>query len=155
MVVGQYYNVYMAAIYIILAVFACVLVALFLNKLYKRTNDYHNLFVDTSKFSNDGSLPDNLQLVNLGSNHPKFGFDYDGLDVKAMNWAVGPQSLEYDFAILRKGYHHLAPDAVVLIPICVLKFFLYRHPFPEQRRHCGLLREDDVEPYQVSLIVSP
>ena len=60
----------MAVIYITLTVFACVLVALFLNKLYKRTNDYHNLFVDTSKFSNDGSLPDNLQLVNLGSNHP-------------------------------------------------------------------------------------
>ena len=83
----------MAVIYITLTVFACVLVALLLNKLYKRTNDYHNLFVDTSKFSNDDSLPDNLQLVNLGSNHPKFGFDYDGLDVEAMNWAVGPQSL--------------------------------------------------------------
>lgn len=144
----------MAIIYITLTVFACVLVALFLNKLYKRTNDYHNLFVDTSKFSNDGSLPDNLQLVNLGSNHPKFGFDYDGLDVKAMNWAVGPQSLEYDFAILRKEYHHLAPDAVVLIPICVLQFFLYRHPFPEHLKYYGILPKDDIVGYSEKTMLS-
>ena len=97
--------------------------AFILNALYKRTNDYRNIFADTEKFRNDASIPNGLQLVNPGSNHPKYGFNYDGLNVKAMNWAVGPQSLEYDFAILRKECHHLADNAVVLIPICVLKFF--------------------------------
>ncbi len=120
-------------------IFCGALFAFILNALYKRTNDYRNIFADTEKFRNDASIPNGLQLVNLGSNHPKYGFNYDGLNVKAMNWAVGPQSLEYDFAILRKECHHLADNAVVLIPICVLKFFLYRHPFGEHMKYYGIL----------------
>lgn len=136
-------------IYIILISLFCVavLLAFVLNALYKHTNSYQNIFADTGKFKNDALIPTNLQLVNLGSNHPKFGFDYDGLDVKAMNWAVGPQSLEYDFAILRKECHHLADKAVVLIPICVLKFFLYRHPFNEHLKYYGILPKEDIANY--------
>ena len=109
-------------IIIILIVFGAFL----LNALYKRTNAFRNQFVDVRKFSIKGGMGDNLQIVNLGSNHPKFGFDYSSLDIKGENWAVGPQTLEYDFAILRKNISHLAPGAVVVIPICLLKLFLYR-----------------------------
>lgn len=133
----------------ILVILLCivVLLAFILNALYKHTNSYQNIFADTGKFKNDALIPNNLQLVNLGSNHPKFGFDYEGLDVKAMNWAVGPQSLEYDFAILRKECHHLTNKAVVLIPICVLKFFLYRHPFSEHLKYYGILPQKDIANY--------
>lgn len=135
-------------IFLVLIFISCgVLLAFFMNALYKRTNDYRNIFADTEKFRNDASIPNGLQLVNLGSNHPKFGFNYDGLNVKAMNWAVGPQSLEYDFAILRKECHHLADKAAVLIPICVLNFFLYRHPFGDHLKYYGILPEDDIVEY--------
>lgn len=138
----------MMNIFLVLIFISCgVLLAFFMNALYKRTNDYRNIFADTEKFRNDDSIPNGLQLVNLGSNHPKFGFNYDGLNVKAMNWAVGPQSLEYDFAILRKECHHLADNAVVLIPICVLKMFLYRHPFGEHLKYYGILPKDDIVGY--------
>lgn len=130
-------------------IFCGALFAFILNALYKRTNDYRNIFADTEKFRNDASIPNGLQLVNLGSNHPKYGFNYDGLNVKAMNWAVGPQSLEYDFAILRKECHHLADNAVVLIPICVLKFFLYRHPFGEHMKYYGILPKEDIVGYSL------
>lgn len=63
-----------------------------------------------------------------------------------MNWGVGPQSLEYDFAILRKECHHLADNAVVLIPICVLNF-LYRHPFGEHLKYYGILPDKDIVGY--------
>lgn len=128
-------------------IFCGALFAFILNALYKRTNDYRNIFADTEKFRNDDNIPNGLQLVNLGSNHPKFGFNYDGLNVKAMNWAVGPQSLEYDFAILRKECHHLADNAAVLIPICVLKFFLYRHPFGDHLKYYGILPKEDIVGY--------
>lgn len=138
----------MMNIFLVLIFITCgVLLAFFMNALYKRTNDYRNIFVDTEKFRNDASIPNGLQLVNLGSNHPKFGFNYDGLNVKAMNWAVGPQSLEYDFAILRKECHHLADNAAVLIPICVLKMFLYRHPFGDHLKYYGILPEEDIVGY--------
>lgn len=100
--------------------------ALLLNALYKRTNSFRNQFVDVRKFAIKGGVGDNLEIVNLGSNHPKFGFDYSGIDLKGENWAVGPQTLEYDFSILRNNVSHLSSGAVVVIPICLLKMFLYR-----------------------------
>lgn len=111
---------------ILIIVLLIVVGAILLNALYKRTNAYRNQFVDVRRFSIKGGVGDNLKIVNLGSNHPKFGFDYSGLDVKGENWAVGPETLEYDFAVLRKNTSHLAPGAVVVLPICLLKFFLYR-----------------------------
>lgn len=108
---------------IILFLIVC---AFLLNALYKRTNAYQNQFVDVRKFSARGGVGNNLEIVNLGSNHPKFGFDYSGLDVKGENWGIGPETFEYDFAVLRKNISHLARGAVVVIPVCLLNFFLYR-----------------------------
>lgn len=108
---------------IILFLVAC---ALLLNELYKHTNAYQNQFVDVRRFAIKGEVNDNLEIVNLGSNHPKFGFDYDGLDFKGENWAIGPEAFEYDFIILKKYVSHLASGAVVVIPVCLLSFFLYR-----------------------------
>ena len=99
---------------------------LILNVLYKRTNHYCNQFVDVRKYWHDNDIPDSLEIVNLGSNHPKFAFDYEGIGVRGMNLAVGPQTFEYDFSILKKMTPHLSPNAVVVIPICLLSFFLYR-----------------------------
>lgn len=113
----------MIILIIILSLFVC---AFLLNALYKRTNAYQNQFIDVRKFSQEGGVGNNLEIINLGSNHPKFGFDYTGLDDKGENWAVGPETFEYDFAVLRKNVSHLASRAVVVIPVCLLNFFLYR-----------------------------
>ena len=113
----------MIILIIILFLITC---AFLLNVLYKHTNAYQNQFTDVRKFSTKGGVGDNLEIINLGSNHPKFGFDYIGIDVRGENWAVGPETFEYDFAVLRKNVTHLAPEAVVVIPICLLEFFLYR-----------------------------
>lgn len=146
MVGGLFNNINMIIIIIVLILLCCIGI-FYLNTLYKRTNAYRNIFVDTEKFRYENRISNDLQLVNLGSNHPKFGFNYEGLNVKAMNWAVGPQSLEYDFAILRKECHHLADNAVVLIPICVLSFFLCRHPFGEHLKYYGILSKQNIVEY--------
>lgn len=112
---------------IISALIVLCIVGLFVaNAIYKRTNHYNNQFIDVRKYWDMTTFPDNLQIVNVGSFHPKFGFDYSETGIKAMNCAVGPQTLEYDFAILRKITPYLAKDAHVIIPICLLKLFLYR-----------------------------
>lgn len=97
-----------------------------LNSLYKRSSHYNNQFVDVRKYWEMAEFPKDLQVVNLGSNHPKFGFDYSKSGVKGLNCAVGPQTFEYDFAILRKITPYLTPGASVIIPVCLLNFFLYR-----------------------------
>lgn len=94
-----------------------------LNREFKRTNYYKNLFIDTNKFSDH--MPDNLEIVNLGSNQAKFALDYAHSGLRGMNWAVGPQSLDYDFRVLRQFHNHLSEGAFVLIPICPFSFFLH------------------------------
>jgi hypothetical protein len=97
-----------------------------LNALFKKTNFYKNQFVDAEKFS--ALLPQNLEIVNLGSRHPKFAFDYSGTGVSGMNWAIGPQSFEYDLRILKKFYVFLKRNAFVIVPVCPFNFFLHKYP---------------------------
>lgn len=111
---------------IIVCLVLCFFCAFGLNCLYKRTNHYNNQFVDVKKYWFKDGIADNLQIVNLGSNHPKFGFDYTNTGVRGANLAIGPQTFEYDFAVLRKNLSHLADRTVVVFPICLMKFFLYR-----------------------------
>ena len=118
------------------------------NALYKRTNHFNNQFIDVRKYWNMATFPKNLQIVNLGSNHPKFGFDYSETSVNAMNCAVGPQTLEYDFAILRKITPNLASGAIVIIPICLLQLFLYRQKSRSTHaKYYTFLTKDDIVNY--------
>lgn len=108
----------MSYIFILIALLIFILIV---NKLFKNTNFYKNKFIDTHKFKN---MPKNIEIVNLGSNQPKFAFDYSGLSISGMNWGVGPQSFTYDFRVLKSFYSNLKPKCRVLIPVCPLKFFL-------------------------------
>ena len=130
------------------------------NAIYKRTNHFNNQFVDVRKYWDMAIFPNNLQVVNLGSNHPKFAFDYSEMDVQAMNCAVGPQTFEYDFAILRKITSHLASGACVLIPVCLLNFFLYRQKTRSTHaKYYTFLDKDDIVDYskmeQIKLLKYP
>lgn len=136
-----------------------------LNALYKRTNSFQNQFVDVRKFSVEGGVGNNLEIVNLGSNHPKFGFDYSEVDVLGENWAIGPETFEYDYSVLRKNASHLAAGAVVVLPICLLNFFLYRqksrvihvkyYSFLEAKDIVGYSRKEKWSNYSFPLFFHP
>lgn len=106
-----------------------VVAAFFLNELYKHTNSFRNQFIDISKYRKSNVVNNDTEILNLGSNHPKFGLDYSETDVSGVNCAVGPQTLEYDFAILRKITSTIDYNGCVVIPICLLKMFLYRQVY--------------------------
>lgn len=59
----------------------------------------------------------NFDVVNLGSSSAKWAFCYEGLDVKAMNWAQQPQTLLEDFNLLRHYHSILRDGGYVLIII--------------------------------------
>ena len=104
-----------------------VLIALVvLNCLYKRTNAYRNQFVDIAKFKKLVTIKDqSLDVVVLGSNAPKFAFDFSEIkDCACMNWAIGPETFEYDLIILKKFAYKLKHGAAVIWPVCPGKFFL-------------------------------
>lgn len=125
--------------------------AFVLNALYKRTNHYNNQFLDVKKIQNSVKNCEKYDIINLGSNHPKFAFDYSFVpDVKGANWAIGPQTFEYDFAVLRKYRPYLAVNAIVVLPICLKNFFLYRQD--ERVTHAKyytFLPKEDILKYSV------
>ncbi len=107
-------------IYIIL--FALLL--LFGNTFVLRSRWYKSLFHDIRKFQ---AIPNDLQVVNLGSNSGIYAFDYSGLEMRGMNWAVGPQSLEFDKLILEQNNGCLTSGGIVIIPICPFSSLLGRY----------------------------
>ena len=93
---------------------------LFLNRLVKKTNWYRNVIPDESNYPDNewyrSHLERNFDVVNVGSSSAVFAFDYTGLNVKAFNWAMQPQSLEYSFKILKMYFSILGQKGIVLIP---------------------------------------
>lgn len=115
--------IYLLIFIFIVAVFVLLLV---LNSLYKRTNAYRNQFIDIGKFVNTANQKDgSFDVVVLGSNAPKFAFDFSDVSGLACgNWAIGPETFEYDFIILKKFAGKLKCGATVIWPVCPGKFFL-------------------------------
>jgi len=95
-----------------------LLLFILLNKQLKQTNWYKNQFIDSQKFLKD--IPHNLEICNLGSNPGKFAFEYDDTLLKGENWAIGPQSLSYDFRVLKNYFSYLQDGGTVLIAIAPL-----------------------------------
>ena len=92
--------------------FKCII----LLALIQRTNWYQNQVYDELKFCKQISC--DLDICNLGSNSGKYAFFYGGTGLKGENWAIGPQTLSYDFRILKNYHSYLKEGATVLFPIC-------------------------------------
>lgn len=85
-----------------------------LNFFYVKTNGFKSLN-GTHKFS---TVPGGIEVVNLGSSHGEFGFDYAEIDaVKGYNLGLRGQSHYFDLQVLRKCSDNLAADCVVIIPV--------------------------------------
>lgn len=90
-----------------------------INAGIRRKSYWYNdiLFADCPKFWKHRTF--NLDIVNLGSSSGKYAFDYSGLELKGANWAMAPQSLVADLAILKTYSSFLKPQGgIVLIPLC-------------------------------------
>lgn len=87
------------------------------NKILISTDWYREGFwKGTTKFWNISAC--DYEIVNLGSNSGKHSFCYEGLPVKGMNWAIGPQSLVHDYNLLKNYFSYLKEGGIVLIPLC-------------------------------------
>lgn len=87
------------------------------NALVRRSYWFNTVaFPDCQKFWRHNTF--NVEVVNLGSSSGKHSFDYTGLDIKAANWAMAPQTLVCDLKILENYFSYLAKGAMVIIPLC-------------------------------------
>ena len=91
------------------------------NKIIYHTRWFQNYWGGVQKFWNLNEFNldvVNLDVVNLGSNSGKYAFNYDGLNIAGMNWAIGPQSLLHDYNILKNYFSYLKEGATVIITLC-------------------------------------
>ena len=91
-----------------------------LNALVRQSYWFNNVaFPDCKKFWTQRAF--NLDLVNIGSSSAKYAFNYKGLNIKAANWAVAPQSFVGDTEILKNYFSYIKSNGgIVLIPLCPL-----------------------------------
>lgn len=85
--------------------------------IMKGSNWYRSIFPDAERILKVGLHQD---ILNFGSNPGKYAFDYSGTGVNGYNLAVGPETLTYDYIML-KNYHSYLDDngpRIALFPIC-------------------------------------
>ncbi len=100
------------------------------NLFYVKTNGYKSLD-GTQKFF---TVPGDLDVINLGSSHGEFGFDYSEIEeVKGYNLGLRGQGHYFDFQILKKYSDRLAPGCVVIMPVSY--YSLLHGVDAEQRAH--------------------
>lgn len=132
---------YVAALLLLMMLLAAA------NALYRQTNAYKDRFADICKFRSVRQLPDaSLDLVAIGSNSPKFAFDFrDIRRLRCGNWCVGPSTFQYDCIILRKFGVKLRKGGAVVLSVCPLNFFHHRyHPHSDLYKYYALLDKEEM-----------
>ena len=111
-------------------VFTLIVLFIILNVLYKKTNSFHNQIIDCKKFNYDFNA-ESLDVINLGSAHSKYSFNYDDEEINGYNFAT-PQFLYYSYSILKQYSFSLKKGATVIIALPVGVFGLEDFKTDEQ-----------------------
>lgn len=101
----------------------CLIVLLALiNYVFTVVLHYTNVDANIEPFL---SMPEEIEICNLGSSHGMNGFCYDDYadDYVCFNFGLPSQSLLYDYRLLYNYRGHLKEGAVVFIPISYFSFY--------------------------------
>lgn len=107
------------------------------NKILLHFDWYRTSWQGAEKFVLHNSK--NLDVVNLGSGGGFHAFNYEGLNIKAENWALWPQSIEQDFAILKQHVARLKPGATVIFASCPFICIYHNELNRRNDRYYGIL----------------
>lgn len=104
---------------VILIVIALILSFIVISeKIFEGTNYYKKHYTETDKLKDE----DKVDYVNTGSTFAFFGLDYQSINVKGLNLALCPQSLDSDFKMLKHFETRYNPGATVFIVISDMAF---------------------------------
>jgi len=88
----------------------------FLNIPIKKTWWYKQNYSDAAKMKNWYTF--NLDLAVLGSSAVKYGLDFSSFEINAANWAMSPQNISSDFAILKNYHSYIKENGLLLFMLC-------------------------------------
>lgn len=100
-----------------------------INAKIKGSNWYHNVFPHLSEFER---LKQGADVLCIGSTPARNAIDFRGMqDVKGYNLAVCPETIFYDFQVLKNYHSYLKANGTVLFVLCPFTFLkdFYRNEF--------------------------
>lgn len=113
----------------------------FLNWKYMKTYHYKMEMRKIKVFLEE--IPKQLSVINLGSSYARFGFDYEQADSKGCNFAIQPQSLSYDYKILKqyKDYMAFGCKVLIILPVFAFSFLDYSNDRSNTKYYYFLKKE--------------
>ena len=120
------------------------LVLFVLNAIYIRTPYYQNQIRFIKKFQ-DG-VPDHLAIMNTGSNHALFSIDWSLVGVNGFSLASGPQSISWDYRLVKKYGSKVKKDGILLIALSDLVFGFLDYPDDSSNRRYYAFMDGDTIP---------
>lgn len=100
-----------------------------INKKIKASNWYHCLFPHLAEYER---LSQGADIICIGSTPAKNAIDFNGIDeIKGYNLAVCPETIFYDFQVLKNYHSFLKPGGMVLFVLCPFTFLkdYYRNEY--------------------------
>ena len=106
---------------ILIIIVLIISIIIIINFMYKRTNYYKNMISNIKKFI-DG-VDENIEIASFGSSYAKYGIIPEEIkEFKTFNFGIQPESLNYDFKMLKMYIKKLKKNCIVLINIPSLVF---------------------------------
>lgn len=122
------------------------LVLFVFNAIYIRTPYYQNQIRFIKKFQ-DG-VPDHLDIMNTGSNHALFSIDWSLVGVNGFSLASGPQSILWDYRLVKKYGSKVKKDGVMLIVVSTLLLGFLDYPDDStNRRYYYFMKKNEIPNY--------
>lgn len=89
-------------------------------KKIKNSNWYHGLFPHLYEFE---KLKKNSDILCIGSSPAKYSFDFkDETNVQAYNLAILPETIYYDFQVVKNYHSFLKPGGLIVLVLCPFTF---------------------------------
>lgn len=131
----------------ILLIGILVLLVLLSNYRYKKTVYYKNICEFDNTLDKEKPIPNHLDIVNFGSVFGRFAFDYSEHE-NGYNFAMSPQSLSYDYRILKEYISHINKNGIVIfvLPVCVFALLDYSDD-TKNAKYYSFLSKDSILGY--------
>lgn len=135
------------AIVCLLIILLIVMIWIF-NSIYMKTPFYLNQVKPVEKFHH--IIPENLEIINTGSNHAYFSIDWSLIGVKGFSLASGPQSVMWDYRLLKKYRSHVdnSGGGKILLVLSDLMFGFLEYTNPESdKRYYYFMQPNEIPRY--------
>lgn len=100
-----------------------------INKKLKKSNWYHRLFPHLYEYER---LKQGADVLCIGSTPAKNALDFTNIEqIRGYNLAVCPETIYYDFQVLKNYHSFLKPGGIILFVLCPFTFLkdFYRNEF--------------------------